>query len=74
MEKAKEIAQALLEVLEENIKLKVRINKAIEYINSWVLDEYSIAVIDKKDDLCYYEPKAKEKLLKMLGDKENVNK
>ena len=50
--------------------LQTKIDKAIEYIKSWVLDEYSIAVLDEEDDICNYEPSAKEKLLKILGDKE----
>ena len=48
--------------------LQSKIDKAIEYINTWLVDEYSISVPDKKepDVFCHYEPDAKDKLLDIL--------
>jgi hypothetical protein len=66
-----ELCNELLDKDTDYMLIQRRIDKAIEYIKSWVLDEYSIAVIDKKDDdCCYIEPNAREKLLEILGDKE----
>ena len=66
-----ELKEFALGLLDEVWDYEKKFNKAIEYIKSWVLDEYSIAVIDKEDDdCCYNEPNAREKLLEILGDKE----
>lgn len=56
MEKTKELAEAVLEMLEENMKLQVKINKAIEYI---------------KDTIFNYNTEDVKELLEILGDKEN---
>lgn len=52
-------------------KLKEKIDKAIDYIKTWVVDEYSIAIIDEDGIGCNNEPNAVETLLEILGDKEN---
>ena len=51
--------------------LKRRVDKAIEYINTWVYDEYSIAIQDPENDyLCSTDEHAIENLLEILGGKE----
>lgn len=52
-------------------KLKEKIDKAIDYIKTWLVDEYSIAIIDEDGIGCNNEPNAVETLLEILGDKEN---
>lgn len=56
----------------DNIYYIAKIDKAINYINTWLVDEYSIAVPSKEkpDVFCEYEPNAKEKLLNILGGDE----
>jgi hypothetical protein len=54
----------------ENIELKQRIDKAIEYIETWCYDEYSIA-IKTGDKTCSSEPKAIDKLLDILKGSDN---
>lgn len=67
MEKSKELAQALLEVLEENLKLKVKIDKAIEFIKSYN------STIKSRNELGIYVDfmSIPKELLEILEDKEN---
>lgn len=66
MEKTIELAEALFEILEENIKLQVKINNAIDYIKNEDIDICTIRNNDIID--------TKNELLEILGDSENVNK
>ena len=56
MKKSKDLAEALIEMLEENMKLQMRIDKAIEFLHNNTMIGHC------KE---YYE------LLEILGDKEN---
>ena len=59
----------LEQVFEVLNKQQARINKAIEYIETWCYDEYSIA-IKTGDKTCSSEPKAIDKLLDILKGKD----
>lgn len=50
---------------EENEELQDKIDKAIEYIKTWVYDEYSISIKDGENS-CYYDDKAINNLLDIL--------
>ena len=58
MKKSKELAESLIELLEMNMKLQMKINKAIKYIKSY-LPNYD------------FDHSNLEKLLEILRDKEN---
>jgi hypothetical protein len=49
----------------ENKELQDKIDKAIEYINTWVYDEYSISIQDGENS-CYYDDEAINNLLDIL--------
>lgn len=61
------------EIEKENKELHEKIDKAIEYVNTWLVDEYSICVPDKEypDTACVYEPKAIDNLLNILNGDSN---
>ena len=59
MKETKKLAEALIEMLDENMKLQMRINKAIEYIK------------EQEDYFNNYPLVNRKHLLQILGDKEN---
>ena len=56
----------------ENHQLKDRIEKAIEYINRLISDEYGVSIMVDEYS-CEYEREWKEKILKILKGEENDN-
>lgn len=63
----------LLLIEEINEKQDI-IEKAIEYVNTWVCDEYSIAIQDPNDEcFCSTEPNAVDNLLKILQNGSDEN-
>lgn len=71
MNEYKTFEELIIKYDKKVMKLENKINKALEYIKSWILDEYSIVIYKEDDNCCHYESNAKEKLLEILGDKEN---
>lgn len=66
----KNVDKEYIKILEENNQLKDRINKAIEYINHLLIDEYGV-LWDDGTNFLDYEPDCKEKLLDILRGGEN---
>ena len=60
MKKSKELAEALLEMLEENMKLQVRINKVCKLLKEFDYDK------NNKEALKYFI----SEIIDYLGDKE----
>lgn len=66
---AMKLEKHALKLHKENQSLKDRIEKAIEYINQLLSDEYGVSIYVTEYS-CEYEPEWKDKLLEILkGDK-----
>ena len=61
MKKSKELAEALLEMLEENMKLQVRIDRVCDLLKEFDYDK------NNKESLKYFI----SEIIDYLGDKEN---
>lgn len=67
---SKSVDICVLDINEYVAYLQSKIDRAIEYINTWIVDKYSICIPDKDypDIACVYEPKAIDKLLDILKE------